>query len=151
MCATKIVAGVIYTGTVWGEENNIYAINLADGDIEWSAASYGCYDITIDENRLYYDGGGSVHSLSLTDGMEIWNTPMPNPDENGSIAFSNDFVYILNYGVLYILDADNGEIIHTQKGGDNLPIRQFSLSDNAVFLQTSLKIYAYSLMREIQD
>lgn len=139
-----IDGNILFIGTVWGSNNKVFALNAETGEVVWETESYGCYQIELVGDTLYYDGGGGVHALDKNTGNEIWWTTLPNPDESGTLAYWDGYIYIVNFGSLYILDGETGEIVHKMRGPDEAYIYQVSAGAGKIFVQSSRHLYAFS-------
>ncbi len=136
--------GIMYAGTVWGANNKILALNTETGEVIWETGSYGCYQIELVGDTIYYGGGGSVSALDKNTGQVLWRTVIPTTDESSPLTYLDGFVYKSHAGSLYILDATTGEVVHTMRGPDNASVEQVSTGAGKIFVQSTQHLYAFS-------
>lgn len=123
LVGTPAVSGdrIVVSGKRSLEAGRVVCFRDGYGDEEW------LYDVdarltappTVADGVAYVpDWSGAVHALSVTDGSVLWSTRVRDPDERGSMTFTEpvavegDAVYVgSNAGVTGVvaLDADSGE------------------------------------------
>jgi len=138
--------GIIYVGTVWGENNRVLALNAETGEVIWenSSDNISAIKILLVDDVLYVETGASVRALNKEAGNQIWRSNLPNPDESPTLSYWDGYIYIENYGTLYILDATTGERVHSMQGPDNASVEQVSTGAGKIFVQSTQHLYAYS-------
>ena len=138
---------ILYAGTVWGGSlgNEIVALNAETGTRLWRTETYGCYQIVLDGDVLYYAGGSSVNALDKNTGHVLWEAIIPTTDESSPLAYWDGYVYKAHGGTLFIFDATTGERVHYTYtfNGNTEYVYQVSTGAGKIFVQTSQHLYAF--------
>lgn len=144
MCYPVIEDGIMYTGTVWGSALGcaVIALEPATGHEIWQQYSYGCFQIKLEGDYLYYCTGGSVVKLDKGTGNELWQTSLLTTDERAGLAVLGNYVYKCHAGSLFILNAETGDILMQTRGPDNSTVRKIIAEQGKLFLQTYKHLYA---------
>jgi len=135
---------ILYAGTIDGGANGseVVALNTETGEKIWSTSSYGCYQIIIHDNILFYTGAASVNTLDKTTGQVIWRTTLPTTDQTSPFAYWDGYVYKAHGGTLYVINANTGEIVHSTQGPDAGYVFQVSAGAGKIFIQSGQHLYA---------
>ncbi len=145
LCYPVFEDGVMYIGTIWGAKNKTLALNAETGEVIWDNNNYGAIKMIIVGDVLYRKPGAAVFAMNKTTGEDLWRTNLSNPDERPTMSYLDGFLYVENYGTLFILNAETGEIVHKVYGGpDGAGIEQVSTGAGKVFIQTSRHLYAFN-------
>jgi len=147
MCVPQFENNTLYAGTVWGGSlgNEIVALNAETGTRLWRTETYGCYQIVLDGDVLYYAGGSSVNALDKNTGHVLWEAIIPTTDESSPLAYWDGYVYKAHGGTLFIFDATTGERVHYTYtfNGNTEYVYQVSTGAGKIFVQTSQHLYAF--------
>jgi len=138
--------GVMYVGTVWGADNKVLALNAQTGEIIWenNSDNISAIKVMLVNDLLYVETGASVRALNKETGSQIWRSNLPNPDESPTLSYLDGYIYIENYGTLYILDASTGERVYSMRSPDNASVEQISTGVDKIFVQSTQHLYAFT-------
>lgn len=146
ICYPAYEDGIMYVGTVWGANNKTLALNAETGEIIWenNSDNISAIKVILVNDLLYVETGASVRALNRETGNQIWRSNLPNPDESPTLTYLDGYIYIENYGTLYILDATTGERVHSMHGPDNGSVEQVSTGADKIFVQSTQHLYAFT-------
>jgi len=146
MCYPVFEDDILYVGTIWGANNKVLALNAETGEVIWEngSNSISAIKVLLAGDILYVETGASVRALNKETGSQIWRSNLPNPDESPTLCYLDGYIYIENYGRLYILDANTGEGVHSMRGPDNASVEQVSTGSGKIFVQSTQHLYAFS-------
>jgi outer membrane protein assembly factor BamB len=112
-----VVNGVVYVGAY---DNNVYALNAADGSIKWKTPTgdYIASSPAVVKNVVYVGShDGNVYAFSALTGKRKWKTSVGAAIRFSSPAVAGGVVYIGSQnGNLYALNAATGKAIWTGSG-----------------------------------
>lgn len=124
-------------------DDDVQRVSLADGSIQWR--TYLGDESTVTPvvsgtSVIVADRGGTVHSLDLATGNEVWTASANRPE---LVAASPTAVFVASSdGALYALEPETGLPRWTQLF-PGLP-RVLACADGSVVLQTDQGTYAYA-------
>ncbi|MEA3308404.1 MAG: PQQ-binding-like beta-propeller repeat protein [Chloroflexota bacterium] len=117
------------SGTIAGDlfligngDGQLYAINLADGSLEWSFATRDriwTTPLVVDETVYVASSDHHLYALKVSDGVEQWQL-----ETKGALASSPvwaaDHIWLGDFGdQLYQIDPQAGEVVWTFEDGEN--------------------------------
>lgn len=144
LCYPIYENGIMYVGTIWGVNDRTVAIDVETGQTIWSNDNYGAYKLLLVGDTLYREVSSSVFAMDKNTGADLWRTNLSNPDESPTLCYCDGYLYVENYGTLYILDAETGEIVHTMIGPDDAGVEKVSAGVGTIYVQTTQHLYAMS-------
>ena len=146
MCTPIIEEDIMYMGTIWGADNKILALNAQTGGVIWenSSDNISAIKVLLVGELLYVETGASVRALNKLTGSQIWRSNFANPDESPNLSYWNGYIYIENYGTLFVLDATTGERVYSMHGPDNASVEQVSTGAGKIFVQSTQHLYAFT-------
>ncbi|PIR43800.1 hypothetical protein COV24_00990 [candidate division WWE3 bacterium CG10_big_fil_rev_8_21_14_0_10_32_10] len=102
----------VFAATLAG---NVYALDSSNGTIQWTFTTEGSFGsaplLVTNKNRLYVvNETGKIHAIDITDGNEIWNTPLDTFILQSPTYGNNQIFVGVEDMKLYALNADTGAI-----------------------------------------
>lgn len=143
LCYPYYESGYIYSGSIWGIEPVVVALDANSGEILWETKTSGCFQIISGENVLICRSRTTVYSLDKNTGELLWITILPTSDETGSFTYWEGYIYKAHGGGLYIIDVITGEIVHSMQGQDKSYIHKVASGAGKIFIQSSKHLYAF--------
>lgn len=146
LCYPVFEDGVMYIGTIWGENNKVLAINAETGDLIWEQGNNDIAAIKVLPllDKIFIEAGAAIYALEKENGQQLWRTNLANPDNTPTLSYWGGYLYVENFGTLFILDATTGEIKHGMHGPDGASVEQVSTGAGKVFVQSTEHLYAFS-------
>ncbi|MFC6722267.1 PQQ-binding-like beta-propeller repeat protein [Halovenus amylolytica] len=117
MTTPAVVDGRIYVAEGWlldgstPEQTTIYALDAADGEMEWEFDPQEQARIpAVVDGTVYASAGETVYALDATDGDEEWTFDVEGRAASlPAVADGTVFVATTESTVIYALDADTGD------------------------------------------
>ena len=137
---------IIYAGVTDGP-GEFVALNATNGKVIWKTLGIIGQSYTLTDSMVLVNGGVSLYALDKFTGKELWNTGLKFGGGHGqdNIAYLDGYVYHAHSGRLYVLDARNGEIVHSEeRSPDGSPFGLLTAGNGKVFVQTDVALYAYT-------
>lgn len=105
----------VYNNTLYTlQYDRRLAFNAASGSVIWEyEESFFGYEDRIHEygENLLYDNSKTAYSVKKETGEVVWSTELPNGIYEFSILHNSLWYIGTNYGRIYVLDANSGEIV----------------------------------------
>ena len=134
--------GRIYAGTTSGPSTFV-ALNATSGDVIWKKDGQVAYKYIVENDTVYINESLGLVALDARNGQELWSYQFTG-DGQDNIAYLNGYLYHSHGSALYILDANNGEIVYTEpRSPDGSPFGLVAAADGQVFAQSDYHLYAY--------
>lgn len=108
-----VEAGRVYAGT-HGGKGAFFAVDAETGEEIWRNEDAFTYAVTHSEERIYINDTANIQALDKETGRTIWKTDMPGGSGFGGVAYLDGYIYHPRGGMLYVLDAETGEIVHRE-------------------------------------
>jgi len=138
---------IIYAGVTDGP-GEFVALNATNGEVIWKTLGIIGQSYTLTDSMVLVNDGISLLALDKFTGKELWNTGLAfgGGDGASNIGYLNGYVYHAHSGRLYVLEANTGEIVHTEeRSPDGSPFQLLAVGDGKVFVQTFNALYAYTV------
>ena len=144
ICYPVFDNGIMYLGTIWGEENRIIALNAENGHAIWVKRGITGIQIIKQGDRLFVESGAAVYALDVHTGNQIWQADLTNPDDNPSMSYLDGYIYIQNLSIVFVIDATTGEIVHKVYGSNGASIEEVSAGTGKIFIQSTRSLSAFT-------
>lgn len=140
--------GIVYGGTRGNSPNSeVVALDAQTGQVIWNHVTdnpleYADYFLVADD-YVFTRGTGYAFALDKQTGERKWGFGWGSTT-NVNMVYLEGYLYLSNRGVVYVLEAETGELIHTEPSpsGDGY-IYKLGVSEDKLFVQTSASIIAY--------
>jgi len=140
--------GVVYGGTRGNSPNSeVVALDAKTGAVVWqyitdNPLEYTDYFLVTDE-YVFTRGTGYAFALDKQTGERLWGFGWGSTT-SVNLVYLEGYLYLSNRGAVYVLDAETGELLHTEPSppGDGY-IYKLGVSENKLFVQTGASIIAY--------
>ena len=140
--------GVVYGGTRGNSPNSeVVALDAKTGAVVWqyitdNPLEYADYFLVTDE-YVFTRGTGYAFALDKQTGERLWGFGWGSTT-SVNLVYLEGYLYLSNRGAVYVLDAETGELLHTEPSppGDGY-IYKLGVSENKLFVQTGASIIAY--------
>ena len=143
--APLLVEGDVIYGAASGIPGSLYALNRHNGEVIWEQEGRGgAFSIVIGGDRLYGNDGYRAFGRDRATGELLWETNFGG-EAWAQVVYLDGHLYHPHGSVLFVLDADTGEIVHEEPSPDGTFIWHVSLGEDQIIAQTTRTIAAYAL------
>lgn len=140
--------GNVYGGTRGNSPNSeVVALDAETGEIIWqyitdNPLEYADYFLVADD-YVFTRGTGYAFALDKQTGERLWGFGWGS-STSVNMVYLEGYLYLSNRGAVYVLDAETGELVHTEPSpsGDGY-IYKLGVSEDKLFVQTGASIIAY--------
>jgi outer membrane protein assembly factor BamB len=134
--------GIIYAGVTDGP-GEFVALDATNGEVIWQAPGVVSHAYTLTDSMVLVQGGVTLRALDKFTGKELWNTGLKFGGGHGqqNIAYLNGYVYHIHSGSMWILEADTGEIVHSEAAMSGYLV---AAGDDKIFVQGDYSLRAYT-------
>ena len=138
-----VVADHTVYGAAAGLVGQVVALDAKTGTVKWTQRGFGAWahQITPDGDRLFVDAGYGIVALDRRTGTFLWQTPFEGLSLGG-FEVRDGYVYRLNNGVIFVLNAETGEILDETPAPDGSFIWHIRQTSEHLIIQTTQEIAA---------
>ena len=137
--------GMVIAGTSLGDGETV-GLDLNNGDVVWRKNGLHAWSITNSDSSVFVNDGGSIIALDLKTGRELWSTDLDSGFGQDNIAYFDNKVFHSHWRTLFVLDASNGEIVHTQQGTpDGSPPSNLTIIGDKLLIHSDAYLYCYEI------
>lgn len=130
----------VFVGSASGD---MYAFNGTDGTILWQVslpAGVSAPAVIVDDAVIVVDVAGTLHSLGLTDGQELWSSNLGFEATQVGISYADGQVFAgTDDGKFFGVDSANGSILWTRTFG--APARTATVTGDYVLMPATDGIF----------
>ena len=105
--------GRVYAGTHGGRAA-FFAVDAETGEEIWRNEDAYTFAATHSDDRIYINTSSKVMTLSKESGRTLWTKKASSGSGFRGVAYLQGYVYHPRGGTLYVLNAETGEIVHTE-------------------------------------
>lgn len=126
-------------------KKEVVALNKNSGQLLWrTLIDIGAEKVIVTPDNILINIGSKLQAFSKLNGSKQWEFSWESSASLFQPVYLSGFVYMSNYYQLFILDAETGELVHTEpvpKGGNKF--WHLAVSKDKLFAQTSSQLIAY--------
>ncbi len=132
---------VVFCGTT-ADYSAFYALDALTGQPIWNVDNIYAWDAILEDDVLYVNAGDII-AINKSDGTILWRTNLLAGTGTGPVAYLDGYIYHAHGGVLFILDAETGAIVHEMYSQDDTSFWYAVTGAGKVFLQSGQHLYCY--------
>lgn len=140
--------GVLYAGTVGNSETRLFlAFELEQQTPKWEFTTQNplgyTEDFILGPDLIYIRSAAYLFVLDKQTGEKVWDFKWTSATSVNPV-YLGGYVYVSDHYTIYILDAETGELAHTEplpEGGGYF--WHLTVSEDKLFAQTSYQLIAY--------
>jgi outer membrane protein assembly factor BamB len=127
-------------------DGQLFCMDPSDGSVIWSIGVGGADDMLYHEGRLYVSGGsGTLYALEPSSGNLLWEQDLETAGISSPSGGKNYVTVVTTDKKLYIIDADDGDIIfdrYVKKGSFGDPV---VIGDKLVVLANTGRLFTFKV------
>lgn len=146
--------GILYGGTHFPWSNScFYAFNLETNEMIWSyflrndGRDYtDC--VIADDKVIARTGPTFVSAFNKNTGELLWIIhTIQIPEVGGLVRYYKGYIYHTQGGKLFIIDPNDGDILHSQYGPDNQSFETITIANDKVFVCGTPTLQCYEVYK----
>ena len=127
-------------------DGQLFCMDPTNGTVIWSIGVGGADDMLYHEGRLYVSGGsGNLYAVDPASGNLLWEQDLETAGISSPAGGKNYVTVVTTDKKLYIIDADNGDIIfdrYVKKGSFGDPV---VLGDKLIVLANTGRLFTFKI------